>query len=353
MRRIIHVDMDAFYASVEQHDRPELRGQPVIVAGSEKGRGVVLTASYEARKFGLRSAMPTSRALRLCPQVIRVDPRMSRYREISRHVHEIFSRYTTQVEPLSLDESFLDVTARCDEQGVTARDVAVSIKAAIRSELGLTASAGVGPNKFVAKVASDLQKPDGLVVVPPAKVEAFLRPLGVERVWGVGPVTATRLRDRGIRTIADLADASLEVLTSLLGRGAAGFQMLARGLDERPVSGDHERRSISCEETFAEDVSLPALLLEQMRAQADELSGRLQRNEVLARTVTLKLRYADFTTITRSATLPTPCENSETLLEIARGLLERTEFPQRPVRLIGLGAAGLQPATRPVQLTLF
>jgi len=353
-RRILHVDMDAFYASVEQRDNPDLRGKPVIVAGSERSRGVVCAASYEARKFGVRSAMATSRALRLCPQVVRVPPHFSRYQEVSKQINQIFARYTEMVEPLSLDESFLDVTERCASNGCTATATASEIKQLIKLETGLTASAGVGPNKLIAKIASDLRKPDGLVVVPPERVLAFLHPLPVERVWGVGPVTAARLHEMGLKTIGDVAARTVEWLTQRLGRSGPWYHDLAHGIDDRPVIASHESKSVSAENTFAVDLQDVDEVLAELAAQAEEVADRLARHGYRGRTVTLKARYGDFTTVTRSLTVARPLHGAEEILEIARQLLlTRTLFPKRALRLVGVGVSHLMDEQTPLQLELW
>ena len=354
VRRIVHVDMDAFFASVEQHDHPEFRGRPLIVAGSERSRGVVAAASYEARRFGLHSAMPTSRALRLCPQVVRVNPRHSRYHEVSTELHAIFASYTPQVEPLSLDESFLDLTEYCVLHHCSVGRVAAEIKRVVRERTGLTASAGAAPNKLVAKIASDVEKPDGLVVVPPERVQDFLRPLPVERLWGVGPVTASRLRALGLITIGDIADRDPAWLQQSFGRSGPIFHHLARGDDDRPVVTTHEPRSISSENTFATDVADVDEALNCLREQTEEVAGRLRSQGYHGRTVTLKVRYADFTTITRSLTPAHLVAEVGPLFTIARTLLlTRTEFPQRPIRLVGVGVSGLLDPEKPVQLELW
>lgn len=345
--------MDAFYASVEQRDHPDLRGKPVIVGGPAATRGVVAAASYEARKFGIRSAMPTATAVRLCPDVIRVPHRFHVYREVSESLHALFHEYTDLVEPISLDECFLDLTSFCADRRRRLADVAREIKLRIREGTQLTSSAGGAPNKFVAKIASDLEKPDGLVIVPPARVEAFLRPLPVERIWGVGPVTAKRLHDLGIRTIGDVADKSPEWLTSVFGRSGPEFGRLALGEDDRPVVAHREPKSLSSENTFAQDVSDPEVLLGEIEAQADDVARRLRSHEAMARTVVLKLRYGDFTTLTRSHTSLRPVESAPEIAALARLLVEKTDFPRRAVRLVGVGVSGLIDRNRPLQLELF
>lgn len=346
--------MDAFYASVEQRERPQWKGLPLIVAGDGSRRGVVAAASYEARAYGIHSAMPTAQALRLCPDVIRVPPRHSLYSSVSREIMAIFESVTPLVEPLSLDESYLDVSDHCRQHGQTAVQVAREIKRRILSETGLTATAGVAPNKFVAKVASGYRKPDGLTVVVPERVCEFLHPLPIGEMWGVGPVTRAKLEAMGLRTIGDLANCPLELLQERFGRAGAEFAALAQGIDERPVVPDREPRSLSAEETFARDIETLPPLLEVLAGQADEVFGRLERWRRQATTVVLKLRYADFTTVTRSHTLPRPVQNARELELLGTRLLaEKTEAGRRPVRLLGLGLAGLRAWDTPVQLELF
>lgn len=346
--------MDAFYASIEQRDAPELRGQPVIVAGSASGRGVVAAASYEARRFGVRSAMPTRTALRLCPGAIRVPPRHDHYAAVSREIHAVFHEFTDLVEPLALDEAFLDLTAYCEEREQTMDVVARALKNAIRARVALTASAGAAPCKFVAKVASDLRKPDGLVVVKPRQVKSFLAPLPVERLWGVGPVTAGRFHELGLSTIAQVAACEPAFLEGRFGRAGHEFWLLAQGIDNRPVEPNRDTRSVSAETTFAVDQNLPEPVLSTLAGQAAEVCERLRRHGWTARTVVLKLRYADFSTVTRSITPGRPVGETEEIFALASRLLsERTEFPQRPIRLVGVGVSGLLEPDAPVQLELF
>ena len=341
--------MDAFYASVEQHDSPPLRGRPVLVGGRPEERGVVASASYEARRFGCRSAMPMRTALRLCPGAVVVHPRFERYREISRRIQAIFGRYSERVEPLSLDESYLDVTGH----PLPATEVARRIKREIRDELGLTASAGVGPNKLVAKIASDLRKPDGLVVVRPERVRRFLDPLPVSRIWGIGRVGEQRLARLGVKTIGQLATLEEPVLERLFGRSGPFFSRLARGRDDRPVSPERVTRSISSETTFTEDTRDRALLLRALGGFARELESALRQERFLARTVTVKVKYHDFRQITRSSTARQPLRSAARLRLIARGLLGRTAAGRTPVRLVGLGVSGLVGEKSVFQLPLF
>ncbi|MEE9217858.1 MAG: DNA polymerase IV [Acidobacteriota bacterium] len=348
-RTIMHADLDAFYAAVEQHDRPQLRGRPVLVGGRPEQRGVVAAASYEARRFGCRSAMPMRSAVRLCPRAVVVPPRFDRYREVSRQVQAIFRRYTDRVEPLSLDESYLDVTGH----ELPASEVARRIKRDIRAETGLTASAGAGPNKLVAKIASDLRKPDGLVVVPPTRVRRFLAPLPVSRLWGIGRVGEQRLARLGVRTIGELAAMEEEALHRLFGKLGAFFKQLACGQDDRPVSSERPTRSISSETTFAEDTLDRGRMLRLLGRFARELEESLRREGLFARTVTVKVRYHDFRQVTRSSTSRTPLRPAHQLRARARELLARTSAGRVPVRLVGLGVSGLLDERSERQLPLF
>lgn len=332
--------MDAFFASVEQRDDPSLAGKPVIVGGPSR-RGVVCAASYEARPFGVRSAMPMGEALRRCPTAVVVPPRHGRYAEVSADVFAIFRRYTPLVEGLSFDEAFLDVTASRSLFGEGAV-VARRIKDEIRSELRLTASAGVAPCKFAAKIASDLEKPDGLVVVPD-DVAAFLAPLAVERMWGVGPKAAARLRSQGIRTIGELAAAPPSLLEGLLGAWGADVAALARGLDDRPVVPSREAVSIGAEETFERDVTSREELAVHLLAETERVAQRLVRAGLRAGVVTVKLKHADFTLRTRQMKLREPACDTTTLFEAVQTLLARFEIPRRGIRLTGVSASGLVP----------
>jgi DNA polymerase-4 len=335
VRRIIHVDMDAFYASVEQRDRPELRGLPVAVGGPAESRGVVAAASYEARKFGVRSAIPMARALRLCPQLVVVRPDFSKYRAASQKVFGIFREVTPLVEGLSLDEAYLDVTENSWQEplGVT---VARRIKARIREETGLTASAGVAPNKFLAKIASAWKKPDGLTVIAPERVESFLQQLPVDALWGVGPVTAARLRDRGITQLVDVRTADASVLRSAVGSMTEWLQQLAHGHDDRPVEPNRPAKSSSSEVTYAQDLTDLDRIREEIAELARENVQWLRKQELLARTVTIKVRYDDFTTITRSHS-DRPTNDEAAIVARAVALLSKTDAGQRPIRLLGAG----------------
>ncbi len=337
-RKVVHVDMDAFYASVEQRDRPDLRGQPVVVGGRPESRGVVAAASYEARAFGIRSAMPMSRAVRLCPSLVIVPPDFGKYRAVSRQVFEIFRGVTPLVEGLSLDEAYLDVTTNAWEEplGVT---VARRIKALIREHTGLTASAGVAPNKFLAKIASGWQKPDGLTVIAPERVEGFLQQLPVDALWGVGPVTAQRLHERGITRLMDVRRVEPAVLRDAVGGMAEWLQALARGEDARPVEPNRPSKSSSSECTYAADLTDILQIREELDGMAREQAAWLRQRGLLGRTVTIKVRYSDFTTITRSHSRD-PTDDPDALASRAVALLARTDAGRRPVRLLGVGVSG-------------
>lgn len=352
VRKIIHVDMDAFYASVEQHDRPELKGKPVVVGGSPESRGVVAAASYEARKFGVRSAMSCAKAHRLCPQAHFVPPNFTRYVEVSRQVREVFKEVTPHVEPLSLDEAYLDVTENLKGEP-RASELARWIRAEIRARTGLTASAGVGPNKFVAKLASDYKKPDGLTVVRPERVLEFVAPLPVEALWGVGPVTAKKLHAIGLRHVGDLRKVSLSELRAHLGSFADFIRGLAFGEDGRPVESEWTAKSVGSETTFDVDHTALEPLLDTLNEQARELEESLRSDAFLARTVTLKVRYDDFKTITRSRSYRRPFFEAPLLYRTAAELLRSsTEAGSRPVRLIGISVSNLIGEDEPLQLWL-
>ncbi|MCY3023970.1 MAG: DNA polymerase IV [Planctomycetota bacterium] len=354
-RAIAHVDLDQFYAAVEMLDFPELRGQPVIVGGLPGARGVVSTASYEARKFGVHSAMPSSQAARLCPHAIWRVPRMERYVEKSREVQAVFARYTDLIEPLSLDEAFLDLTGSQRLFG-PAETIAWRIKDEILKETGLVASLGLAQNKSLAKIASDLKKPNALVVVPPGAKEAaeFLAPLPIGRLWGVGPKTEARLREWGLRTIGDLARCDTEFLMRRLGAaGAHDLQALARGEDDRPVVTAEAPQSISRENTFADDLQDDAALERELLAFAEDVAARLRAKGLQAGGVTLKVRFGDFTTLTRALQFEEPTDIAEALHAAGVRLLRTKVSRQgRGVRLIGLAATRLAPRGQAVA-TLF
>ena len=352
VRKIIHIDMDAFYASVEQRDDPGLRGKPVIVAWLGN-RSVVCAASYEARAFGVRSAMPAMRAERLCPEGIFVPPDFTRYRAVSRSVREIFQRHTDLIEPLSLDEAYLDVTEN-KLNLPTATRVARAIREQIREELHLTASAGVAPNKFLAKIASDWRKPDGLFVIQPEEVETFLTPLSVGRIPGVGKVTEKRLGELGIQTVGDLRSVELSVLEGNFGRYGVRLNELAHGIDYSPVVPDRPTKSISAEDTFEKDV--PLLETEPMIRRLAERVWTASRKETrIARTVVLKLKTKEFDILTRSLTPEHPPSSCEQLTEIALSLLERVDLgPLQRFRLVGVGLHNFREAEgSPAQPELF
>jgi DNA polymerase IV len=350
-RAILHVDMDAFFASVEQRDDPSLRGRPVVVGGPSR-RGVVCAASYEARPYGVRSAMPMAEALRRCPHAVVVAPRREAYAEASRLVFEAFRTYTPLVEGLSVDEAFLDVTASRSLFGSGA-EVAVRIKADVARATGLTASAGVAPCKFAAKVASDLQKPNGLVVVGD-DVARFLAPLPIERMWGVGPKTAPRLRALGLTTLGDLANAELGWLTGVLGTAlAAHVHALAKGDDPRPVDPDVEALSVGSEDTFERDVRDRATLERHLLDQAGRVAARLLGEGQKGRVVVVKLKYSDFRLRSRRVTLSEPVGDTASIYRAARRLLDRFPYEGEPVRLSGVAVAGLEPAGAGGQASLF
>jgi DNA polymerase-4 len=342
--------MDAFYASVEQRDRPELRGLPVAVGGDPDKRGVVAAASYEARTFGVRSAIPMARAVRLCPSLVIVPPDFMKYRAVSQQVFDIYRRVTPLVEPLSLDEAYLDVTE--NSWGETlGMNVARRLKDEIRGVTGLTASAGVAPNKFLAKIASGWQKPDGLTVIAPERVESFLQGLPVDALWGVGPVTARKLRARGIDKLIDVRTADPAVLRETVGSLAEWLQQLSQGIDDRAVVSEHEPKSSGSESTFPHDLTDLDEIRREIREMACDAAAWLVRHELYARTVTIKVRYHDFTTITRSHTEPAT-RDTDNVVKRALTLLDKTEAGQRPIRLLGvsvqnLGATLVDPPLEP------
>ena len=339
MRRILHIDMDAFYASVEQRDNPALRGRPLAVGGDPDKRGVVAAASYEARVFGVRSAIPMAKAVRLCPSLVIVHPDFTKYRAVSQQVFEIFRRVTPLVEPLSLDEAYLDVTENAWGETLGTR-VARRLKDEIRAVTGLTASAGVAPNKFLAKIASGWQKPDGLTVIPPERIEAFLQSLPVDALWGVGPVTARKLRARGIEKLVDVRAADPRMLRDTVGSLAEWLQQLARGEDDRPVVSEHDPKSSGSEHTFARDLTDLEEIRSEIQTLACDAAAWLVRYELYARTVTVKVRYYDFTTITRSHT-EAPTRDEDNVVRRALMLLGKTEAGTRPVRLLGVSVHNL------------
>jgi DNA polymerase IV len=346
LRRILHIDMDAFYASVEQRDNPELRGKPVAVGGDAKRRGVVAAASYEARAFGVRSAIPMARAVRLCPHLIVIPPNFQKYRAASDRVFEIFESVTPLVEPLSLDEAYLDVTENAWGETL-GQAVAKRLKATIKEATGLTASAGVAPNKFLAKIASSWKKPDGLTVIAPERVETFLQKLPVDALWGVGPVTAARLRERGIERLVDVRSAHPDVLREALGSGADWLRQLANGIDDREVEPHRETKSSGSENTYSQDLTDIIEIRMEIDEMARDAAAWLERKQLLCRTVTIKVRYSDFTTITRSHSKTPAARDAEDIAQRAVKLLERTDAASRPVRLLGVSVHNLEDPTAP------
>lgn len=350
-RVVLHVDMDAFYASVEQRDRPEIRGRPVIVGADPRGRGVVAAASYEARRFGIRSAMPIGQAFRLCPHAVFLPVDMPKYGRVSARIMKILAEFTPLIEPLSLDEAFLDVTGSERLLG-SPLEIARRIKAQIRAEVGLTASAGVAPNKFLAKIASDLRKPDGLVEVRAGEEAALLRHLPIGRLWGVGAAAEAALRAMGIQTIGQLARTPPRLVRERFGATGAQLWELAQGRDERPVVPWHDPRSIGAEETFERDTRNLERLRVTLLAQADRVAAALRAEALRGHTVTLKIRFADFRTLTRSDSARTPTADAGELFRRAWGALQQVERPE-PIRLIGLSVSSLRRDIDPEQLLLF
>jgi DNA polymerase-4 len=336
IQKIIHIDMDAFYASVEQRDNPDYRGKPIVVGGSPEGRGgVVATASYEARKFGIRSAMPSKKAAQLCPQAIFIRPRFEVYKAVSNQIRSIFYRYTDLVEPLSLDEAFLDVTE--DKLSIgSALEIAAQVKKAIREELGLTASAGVSISKFVAKIASDLQKPDGLTFIGPSRVMNFMEELPVEKFFGVGNVTASKMKALGLRKGVDLKRLSEEELVKHFGKSGRFYYNIVRGIDKRKVEPHRETKSLGAEDTFSADLTN----LEDMNTELDKITAtvvkRLQKRGLKGRTITLKIKFSNFRTITRSRSFPHPLNDEQTIAVTARELLAGTANTSMKIRLLGI-----------------
>lgn len=350
-RAILHIDMDAFYASIEERDQPALAGKPVVVGGTPQGRGVVAAANYAARKYGIHSAMPAATARRLCPRAVFLPTRHAYYAEVAHEIRTIFHRYTPLVEPLSLDEAFLDVTGSRKLFG-EASAIGRRIKREIAQELCLTASVGIAPNKFLAKVASDLGKPDGFVVVDSEQVQAFLGPLPVTRLWGVGRVAAKRLREHGVTNIGDLRGKSHAWLQQLFGKQGEHIWCLAHGIDERPVIADSETKSISHETTFERDIVERDTLRSWLSELTEQVGVRLRRYGLHGRTVQVKIRFADFKTITRAYTMAHPSNITQELWRVAAQLLEDNLPMRNPgVRLLGVGVSGFE--QEPVQGLLF
>jgi DNA polymerase-4 len=334
-RKIIHLDMDAFYASIEQRDNASYRGKPIAVGGSPEGRGVVATASYEARKFGVRSAMSSKRAISLCPDLIFVRPRFDVYKSVSSEIREIFRRYTDIIEPLSLDEAFLDVTEDKQQIG-SAIEIAKLIKAAIFNELNLTASAGVSVNKFVAKIASDMDKPDGLTFIGPSRIESFMESLPVEKFFGVGKVTAAKMKNMGIHQGADLKALTESELTRHFGKSGKFFYRVVRGIDDREVQPHRETKSVGAEDTFPYDLEEPDEIHSEINRIAMLVADRLSRYSLAGRTITLKIKYHNFKQITRSQYHDVVVNDFQTIASTARQLLDSVEFADKKIRLLGI-----------------
>ena len=351
VRRILHCDLDCFYAAVHMRDDPSLRGRPVVVGGSPEGRGVVAAASYEARRFGVHSAMPAARAVRLCPAAVFLKPDFPRYRRESEQVFAIYRELTPLVQAVSIDEAYLDVTDHLEPLG-SATAVAREIRRRVREERGLTVSIGVAPNKLVAKIASDFDKPDGLTVVRPEQVAGFLEPLPVRALHGVGPATEGALGRLGVRTVADLRRLSLDRLVEHFGRHGQALWEHAQGIDERPVRTHRERKSLGKETTFREDLDELAAMERVIEELAGDVADSLARRGIAGCTVTLKVRYDDFTTVTRSETRALPVAEGAELARIAKGLLHKTAAARRPVRLLGVTVSKLVRGDRG-QLLLF
>jgi len=335
LRKIIHIDMDAFYASVEQRDFPEYRGKPIVVGGKPDSRGVVATASYEARQFGIKSAMSCSKAYQLCPTAIFVYPRFDAYSSVSKSIREIFSRYTDIIEPLSLDEAYLDVTE--DKLGIgSAIDIAKSIKDAIKNELNLTASAGVSINKFVAKVASDMNKPDGLTFIGPSKIKAFMEKLPVEKFFGVGKVTAAKMKAMQIHTGSDLKNLSESQLLSQFGKSGKFYYKIVWGIDDRPVRANRETKSVGAEDTLAEDTNEDSVMHDLLKQISETVAKRLEKYQLKGKTVTLKIKFEDFKLITRSRSFPLAIHKAENIYAEAIKLLNDANIGSLKVRLLGI-----------------
>ena len=350
-RRILHCDMDCFYAAVEVRDDPSLAGKPVVVGGRPESRGVVAAASYEARRFGVHSAMASSQAARRCPGIVFLRPDFPRYKRESEAIFAIFREFTPIVQPASLDEAYLDVTEHLGPWG-SATAIAREIRRRVREERRLTVSIGVGPNRLVAKIASDFQKPDGLTVVPPAKVLDFLAPLPVRRLHGVGPATEQTLAELGCATVADVRGVPVETLTQRFGKWGEALHRYAHGIDDRPVSVERERTSLGTETTYPRDLDRAEEIEGELVRLAGEVAEDLQKRQLLARTITIKVRYSDFTTVTRGRTLGVACCDAESLAWQATWLMRRTDAAARPVRLLGVTASNLLEGA-PLQLGLF
>lgn len=351
VRRILHCDLDCFYAAVHMRDDPALRGRPVVVGGRPEGRGVVAAASYEARRFGVHSAMPAGRALRLCPEAVFIKPDFPRYRRESEAIFAIYHEYTPLVQAVSIDEAYLDVTDSLGDHG-SATAVARDIRRRVREERDLTVSIGVAPNKLIAKIASDFDKPDGLTVVRPGEVEGFLAPLPVRALHGVGPATEGALERLGVRTVEELRHLPLERLVERFGRHGRALWEHSRGIDDRPVRTHRERKSLGKERTFGTDLTEVSEMVEVIEALSESVAASLARRGIGGCTVTLKVRYGDFTTVTRSTTRGLPTASAGEIAAISKELLGHTEAAERPVRLLGVTVSKLVRADEG-QLLLF
>ena len=352
-RTIFHVDMDAFYASIEQRDHPAYKGQPVIVGADPKagsGRGVVAACSYEARRFGVHSALPISIAFRRCPRGIYVRPDMAKYRTVSRQIRTVFHSYTPLVEPLSIDEAFLDLSDRIHSENEAFR-LAQELKQKITAECQLTASVGIAPNKFVAKIASDLKKPDGLVQVTRSSLQGFLDPLPIGKLWGVGPRTEERLKMLEITTIGQLRQVERPTLIQRFGKAGDHLWKLSNGIDDRPIVTSYKPKSVGHETTFSEDIAQMLKLESTLRSLSEKVSRRLRKQGIKGKTVTLKLRYSDFTTLTRQASFRDPVSSAPNIYRIAHKLLHKHRDPQRKVRLIGVSLSGFEDASQVRQMS--
>ena len=345
MRKIIHIDMDAFFASIEQRDFPEYRNKPLVVGGQPNSRGVVATCSYEARQFGIHSAMPSAHAYRLCPSAIFVPPRFEAYRQASDHIRAIFKRYTSVIEPLSLDEAFLDVTnARLHHGSATL--IAAAIRADIKQELKVTASAGISYNKFLAKLASDENKPDGQFTILADQASDWLRALPIRKFFGIGKATEAKMHRLGIYTGKDLETHSKIKLIQAFGHAGAYYYDIVRGIDDRPVSPSRKRQSIGCENTYAQDISSTEEMLEALTKMTEKIATSLVEKSLYAQTLTIKATYPSFQTVTRSHTFPVPFNDSATMVEWLPTLLKKTDAEKNHVRLLGISVSKLSQMTK-------
>ncbi|AMP98297.1 DNA polymerase IV [Pedobacter cryoconitis] len=349
-RKIIHIDMDAFYATVEQRDFPEYRGKPIVVGGSPDGRGVVATASYEAREFGIHSAMSSRKAIQLCPHAIFVYPRFDAYKSVSVRIREIFRRYTDLIEPLSLDEAFLDVTT--DKLNIgSALEIAKQIKDAIKNELNLSASAGVSSNKFIAKIASDMNKPDGLTFIGPSKINTFMEKLPVEKFFGVGKVTADKMKKMGLYTGADLKKLSEQELIRKFGKTGKFYYKIVRGIDDRPVQPHRLTKSLSVEDTFGKDLISTEELVAELELIAEKVAERLEKNRLKGKTLTLKIKFDDFKQLTRNTSFSAGVADYATILTAAKELLLKVETDDRKIRLLGITLSNFGTSINPGKFT--